>query len=172
MTRAAFRVTLFAVSVALLDGCGKAEFKPFNSAAGKFSCEFPGSPKEQSQSVSGTQMKMFSVEERTGAYMVAYADMPIPANETPAEIQARLDGSRDGMVQNMKGTFKSESKIELNGKHPGREVQADLPKENAGVRARVYLVGTRLYQIMVVGKKGFTDSAEATRFLNSLKLME
>ena len=72
----------------------------------------------------------------------------------------------------MGGTFKSESKIELDGKHPGREILADIPSKGGAVRARVYLVGTRLYQIMVVGKKGFEESADTLKFLNSLKLTQ
>ena len=59
---------------------------------------------------------------------------PPPTTESAAQTQARLDGSRDGMVSNMGGTFKSEAKIELNGKYPGREILADIPSKGGAVR--------------------------------------
>ncbi len=169
MTRA-LSVALIASAVALLGGCGKAEFKPYSSAEGKFSCEFPGSPKEETQSAAGVPMKMIGIDGGNVAYAVTYADMPIPANESADGIQDRLDGVRDGMLSSLGGKLKSESRIELDGKHPGREIRADLPEGKGTVRARVFFVGTRLYQVMVIGEKGFAESADTLRFLNSLKL--
>jgi hypothetical protein len=101
-------------------------------------------------------------------YALSYIDLPIPAGEPKATIQKRLDGARDGMVRNLRGTLVSSSRITLQKKYPGRQVQATLPTAQQFLHGRVYLVGTRLYLILVSGPKEWATSAEATRFLDSL----
>jgi len=156
--------------VVALSAAAHADDKPSASNDGKFTAKFPGTPKEQTQEAAGVTLRMFALEEKAGAYMVAYADMPIPGNETAKETEARLDGSRDGMVKNMGGKLTEEKKATL-GKHPSREIFADLPALPDGkVRARVFIVGTRLYQVMVVGTKEFFEAKGAVAFLDSLEL--
>jgi hypothetical protein len=156
--------------VLLVSGCGKAEFKEFASADGRFKVQMPGTPKEQTQTAAGVTMKIYTLEEKDGAYAVSFADMPIPAGESEAQLQARLDGSRDGMLRNTGGILTSESKINLSGKYPGREVQADIASKKGILRARFYLVDRRLYQVVVTGTKPWATSANATKFLDSLVL--
>lgn len=165
--------TLWAMACGLLlvSGCGKAEFKEFASADGRFKVQMPGTPKEETQTAAGATMKIYSLQEKDGAYAAAFADLPIPSGESEAQLQARLDGSRDGMVRNVGGTLTSESRITLSGKYPGREVQADIPSKKGVLRARIYLVDRRLYQVMVTGTKPWATSADATKFLDSLVLM-
>lgn len=40
------------------------------------------------------------------------------------------------------------------------------------IRARIYLVGNRLYQVMVIGTDSYTTSSGANAFLDSFKLIE
>src|SRR5262245_25157841 len=156
----------------LVSGCGgMGELKEFTSASGKFKVMMPGSPKEMNQSAAGIQFKMYAIEEKNGAIMVGYADMPIPAGEGAQEIQTRLDAAVQGMVGNVGANLENKSNITLSG-HPGREVKADLPKQNGVMRARIYLVGTRLYQLIVVGKSMWTNSDGATKFLESFQLTQ
>jgi hypothetical protein len=158
------------VGLFLLSGCGKPEFKEFTSTEGRFKVLMPGTPTEKTETASGVTMKIFSVEGRNGAYAVAFADMPIPAGESEAQIHKRLNGARDGAVANVKGLLKTETKITLSEKHLGREFEASLPEQKGMLRARIYLVNQRLYQIMVVGKPEWTSSSEATKFLESFTL--
>jgi len=155
--------------VFFLSGCGSKELKEFKSPAGGFKVLMPGNPKEQTQNTAAGQFKMYSVEERNGAYMAGFADTPIPPNEPEAKTQIRLDGARDGAVGNIKGTLVREAKIQLSG-NPGREIEANLPQNKGIVRARFYIVGSRMYQIMVVGTKSFAGSSDATKFLDSFAL--
>ncbi len=155
----------------LVSGCGKAgkaEFKEFASAEGRFKVKMPGTPKEEMHFAGLVSMKVYSVQEENGAYAVAFADMPISMPESAAQVQARLDGARDGMVKKANATLTSAHSISLRGTHPGREVNADLPAQKGKLRARVYLVDKRLYQVMVVGTKSWTTSSDATKFLDSL----
>ena len=54
------------------------------------------------------------------------------------------------------------------GKSLGREVriEAETPKS---YRTRLYQVGDRYYQLILMGTKGATDSKDAARFFGSFK---
>jgi hypothetical protein len=144
--------------------------KEFRCPEGKFTAFLPAKPRKQNLNALGVTMKLFVFEERDGAYAVAFADLPLPPNERNDKIQGRLDGARDGMLRNVKGKLTGESRIFLQGKHPGREVRAALPEVNGALRARIYLVGPRLYQVAVMGIPDWVNSAEATKVLGSLAL--
>ena len=161
---------VWAVGYVLLfaTGCGKAEFKEFASVDGRFKVQMPGTPKEEMPFAAGVSVKVYSVQETNGVYSVAFADLPLLTKETTGQIQARLDGARDGMVKKANATLTSAPSITLRGAHPGREVNADLPAQKGILRAKVYLVDKRLYQVMVVGTKSWATSADATKFLDSL----
>ena len=171
--------TLGAVAfVSLAVGCQKME--DYTSKEWGFRAKFPGKPqvKQQSQSVAGQtiQFTMFMVESRNWAYMVGVSDMPLPDGETQAQIQRRLDDARDGAVGNIGATLSSSSEITFQGKYPGREFAAKLPPIPNGpsdgqIRCRIYLVGKRMYQTMVLGTPKYVNDARATEFLNSFQLL-
>src|SRR5262249_12457114 len=62
----------------------------------------------------------------------------------------------------------SEKKITL-GRYPGRDYAVKLA-DQAEMRGRVYLVGNRMYIVLVKGAKEFANSPDADHFLQSLKL--
>jgi hypothetical protein len=72
------------------------------------------------------------------------------------------------MISNIKAKLTSASRTTLDGKYPGRNVEAELPDKKGILRARIYFVGQRLYQIVVLGKNQLVDSKDATKFLDSL----
>ncbi len=157
-----------ACTLLLVSGCDNGEFREIVSEEGRFKVQMPGTPKETSQFVLGFTMKTWSLEKKEGGYAVAFADIPMASKESDIQIQKRLEGARDGMVSNTRSKLTSSSRTTLNGKYPGRDVEADLPDQKGILRARIYLVGQRLYQIMVVGTKPWANSADATKFLDSL----
>jgi len=142
--------------------------KEFRCPEGKFTVFMPVNPKKQDVQIHGVAMKMFVFQEREGAYAVAFTDLPFASGESNTKIQQRLDGARDGMVRNVQGKLTGDSRIFLQGKHPGREVRADIPAMSGMLRARIYLAGSRLYQVAVMGVPTWVNSEEATRFLNSM----
>jgi hypothetical protein len=146
----------------------------FESKDWKFSAQFPDKPKEVDQSAVGVKFKMFMTESKNGAAMIGVADVPIPANETADMIQARLDGARDGAIKNVGGQLLSSKAITLGKKkYPGREFSAKATKPVEGLlRARIYLVGTRLYQVVVMGTKEYATSKETDAFLDSFQVTE
>ncbi|VTU01773.1 Uncharacterized protein OS=Crinalium epipsammum PCC 9333 GN=Cri9333_3190 PE=4 SV=1 [Gemmataceae bacterium] len=178
------RPALLLVCVAALaGGCKKSgPMEAFDSKEWKFTAKFPGKPEVKSQSApvpGGPQvtMHMFSVTERNGAMMIGVADMPIPEGEGAAKIEERLDGARDGAVANIGATLQTSSPVKLQGKYPGREFTAKLPPPPKGppeglVKARIYLVGKRLYQTMVIGTTAFVIEARSTEFLDSFQVSD
>jgi hypothetical protein len=147
--------------------------KQFICPAGKFTAFLPANPRAGTATVFGVTLNMYTLQDREGAYAVAYADLPIPVGESTAQTEMRLDAARDGMIKNINGKLTGESRVMLNGTHRGREVRATLTAagKNGTLRARIYLVGTRLYQVAVVGEPQWTNTGEADKVLASLALI-
>jgi hypothetical protein len=138
-----------------------------------FAIALPGTPEYGKQRVITAskvlEVHLFVLETKEGSYVVSYCDMP--ADEVkPGSEQKRLDLARDGAVANAKGKRRSEKERKL-GDYPGREV--DVEADN-GQHIRLWIVAVkqRLYQAMVMGPAKFTESADAARFLDSLKLVK
>ena len=150
-----FLSTLAAVFLlSLAAGCGKREFTVLAPVGSGFKIEMPGVAKEQDRNLGVTQAKIFSVEERQAAFMASYCDLPVSYGEPEARVQSRLNGSRDGAILGVHGTFESDLRIQLAEGYPGREFFANVPEKNVKMRSRIFLVDGRLYQIVVFGSEG------------------
>ncbi len=146
--------------------------KPFVPKAGGFSVLFAEAPSEHKQSVkTGTgfvDVHLFIHEPKKGeSYVVAFSEFPDMAMKGGTDDQ-RLDNSRHGAVQSVKGKLRTEKKITL-GEYPGRDLHIEVDAKTT-VRTRLYAVKNRLYQTMVVGLPTFANSKEAERFLDSFQL--
>jgi hypothetical protein len=145
-------------------------FHEFTSAEGKFRVEMPGTPTQETIYAVGFPLVTFRVEEEDGAYGVAYADVPMIQGISSTQLEQALKSARDGMISNVHGKFLGESKIRLDGKYPGREVRAELPIKDGLIKGRLYVVGSRIYMVMVTGLSSWVNSANAKRFLDSLEV--
>jgi len=86
---------------------------------------------------------------------------------TGKDPDALLQGAKNGALQNSKSHLLSEQKITL-GVYHGVEFEAE--SDAAHFSARVYIVGTTLYQTLVVYPLG-APYAGTTRFLDSFQLI-
>jgi hypothetical protein len=154
-------------TVAAANAGGGAGLKEFVSPEGKFRVMMPGTPVRQQQRLGPMTIAMYSLQNSNGAYMVGYVDVPIPANEPDWQLQKRLDGARMGALGNIGGGLIKENRVFLQGRDPGREIEANIPGKGL-IRARFFIAGQRMYQILVIGNPQFVHSADATRFLESL----
>src|SRR5262245_21568184 len=157
----------------LLPAAGRGDdFKEFKSAAGKFKVLMPGKPIEVKQKTPFGTLTMYCWQKGDNGYFAGYADLPIEAGEPEATTQKRLDN----LVQGDKKAFGkvlSESKICLDKKYPGREYVFEDPDGQMWTGARFYLVGKRMYQLMVIGgTKNDITTADAKKFLDSLILVK
>lgn len=152
------------------------EWQTFSSKEGNFTLLLPGQPKEQRQPVStaGGQVDaiMYITEVGSTAFGAGYSDFP--GNARQADPQAVLKGARDGAAKNVNGTVIEEKSIELAG-YPGLEIAVEVP---AGVavpggalyRARIYLIGNRLYQVIYVALKKDYHPDEYQKLFDSFQL--
>jgi hypothetical protein len=168
----ASRLAIVLFGLFLVSGCGSPPFKEFSSKEGKFKVQMPGTPKETKQNAGGMDMHMYTTEQRNGAFAVAYSDSPVPLGQSPAQAKLALDGARDGALKNINAKLTGEKDITLAGKHPGREITADLPDNKGQLKARFYIVDRRIYQQLVMGNKSWVESPDAAKFLDSFALQE
>ena len=144
----------------------------FRSDEGRFTVLMPEKPITQ---VSTTETAQGRFETRSFIathipliFMVAYSDIPkqlLVAND----VDGFFDGVRDQFVKEAGGKLASESSLMLDG-HPGREIKAHM--FHGELRARVFLVGDRMYQLAVMSGKSSESDAEApNKFFASFKLI-
>ena len=74
-----------------------------------------------------------------------------------------------GVVGNFQGKVLSELVISINHKYPGREIRVEV--DGGRGRVRIFLVGSRLYQVMWVGPKEKAFLQNVARFLDSFELI-
>jgi hypothetical protein len=157
-----------------LIGCEQSAWKEFSSSEGAFSILVPGTPNEQAISVNteagSIDGHLFMVGRKDMSYLVAYADYPdtLIQKRTP---DAMLDGARDGAVANAQGKLLGELVISING-YPGRELKIESPDGQGIMKARIFMVGHRLYQVGVVTPKEKALSRNIGKFLDSFKLLK
>ena len=168
------RIAVLALLVTFIVGADKPKWAAFASPEGRFEILMPGEVKQFTVEVENEfgpgVLHMNVATTGEGAMLVAnWVDYPPDlAADLPEQL---LDGSREGALDNLGGKLISEKEIKL-GRHSGREILIEVPKQDRLFRVRVYLVGNRLYQTVVFGPPKFVKSKEAERYLNSFKLLD
>jgi len=177
-----------AICLPLISGCGSSDYLdepstldaepsgPFVSTAGRFSVISPGRMVESQQAVQTAvgeiTMYLFMYETSTSARLVGYADYDkeLVTRVDPEEL---LNGTRDGAVGNVNGILQKETRISIDG-FPGRdlEISAIIEAKIVSVRARIYLVENRLFQILALEESSTGVSDEMIAFIDSFKLVE
>ena len=147
--------------------------KEYISKEGGFKVLMPGTPKEtkldaESEFGKGV-LHMNSVEAGMAMYAANYCDFP--AEIKKVALKQVYDSSRDGAVANLEGKLATEKDIKL-GDYSGREIRIEVAGGIRLFRARVFLVGQRLYQVVVFGTKESASSKDADKFLDSFRLTE
>lgn len=163
-------VLLLAATARAADG---PNFKPFTSKEGGFTVSLPGKP-QQSTSSAKTDLGPVEMHEVAGTakdkttYAVVYCELPAELAKQ-GDPEKLLDRIRDGGAASVHGKPIKETKITL-GDNPGREIEID---GLGGTRLwRLYLVGGRLYQLLVAPDSGRPPSERAKKFFDSFKLDE
>ena len=171
---------LLTVSTLLLTGYCQAQTEKtelYESEQGRFKVRFLSKPKIDTKDLAtgkaGTP-PIPTVTERSeassGAYIaVVYADYPEEfKNVTPKKL---FDGVRDGLKgKDGKVTTDVDVKFTDETKPSYREIRIEAG--NNVIRARVFMVGSRLYQVMVTGDKKSTAHKSCDVFLDSFELVK
>jgi hypothetical protein len=145
-------------------------WKTYSYSADGFSASFPFEPNPTKKNVSTErglfELRSYIAEDASKALFVGVCDY---GNATQGmDVDTILDGAKDGALKNsnshLVGTLR---KITL-GTYPGLAFESE--SDQAHYSARIYLVGTTLYQVLVVAsiQKPYADSQ---RFLDSFQLI-
>jgi hypothetical protein len=156
-------------TMALASFAGAAD--KFESKDGKYKIAFPAKPEEKTKEVEapppiGTiTLHVASLDvKRDAAFMVVYNDYPEAVGKTAAQkvlraVQDHSQGAGKLIAQGEVG----------DGNPPAREYV--IEKDGNFYRARSYLVGLRLYQVVVVGKSiEIVTSKPADDFIASFEI--
>jgi hypothetical protein len=135
-----------------------------------FTVSIPGEPQIQRNKVTipagEVATAAFTSNVDGVIYSISTADYPEKVVAArPAE--AFLNEGRDGLVNQLKGTLKDEQAITIDS-YPGKSYT--VSSDNGEVKARNFLVGPRLYTLLVLYNPSIGAPA-ADGFLTSLKLV-
>jgi hypothetical protein len=161
-------LVLFAALTALAQT--PAGWVKFSPAGAHFTVLLPADPKEEkktSESPHGpyTTYLYSSVTPDREIYLVGWVDYDPKFN---FGVQAELEANRDNFVKAIKAKLLSTTPIKL-GTHPGIEFKAELTGQT-DIVSRVYIVGRRPYQLILVTPAGRDASANRERFFSSFQL--
>ena len=174
------RLVLIASAVVLLmPGCGassKLEF--YSNEPGNFRVLVAGKPGHSSQTVASPagQLSMTSIESVDAdkiRRVVVYTDIPLSVVKSN-DPSVLLDGGIRGMSAKGQWTVERQGQITLDG-HPGRDVRfavsSPSSKEKGAGGARIFLVGNRVYQAIMVGPASKVNEEELDHFVKSFELL-
>jgi hypothetical protein len=148
--------------------------KEYTWEKGKISILLPGMPEEKAQKGTDAGGKaqdtmLWLTVKGNSVYLVSYTIVEALANATDEVKYQSLEKGRDSGIMAVKGKLVSEKKIKL-GNNVGLEFQADA---SFGVyRARLYVIGDRLYQVVIAGPGDTATSKDAEKIFDSFKLQK
>jgi hypothetical protein len=177
MTRS-FRA-LILLTTEFAPGCEPA-LRDFVALGDGFAVKLPGNPvrgiqKAQTQ-MGPLEYRPYSIKHGSTEYVVTANKLPQtmwmgPFTPGPRE---RLAGAVRGSLQNG-GTLTEQKQVELQG-HPGKCFTIDVPESKmpsgGTLRARVYVVGRRFYQVAIVAPKGKFPQGKARQVFDSSALLD
>lgn len=150
------------------------QWQTYTSSDGGFRVLFPSSPQTMTQSIPleswNLDLYVLMAQDATGEYLVVYSDYPDGFIERLSNRDALLEGVQQGFIQGMDATILSDRDLSL-GQHPGREIRYSTQQGVTGI-AQFYLVGKRLYQLVVRDGEGERESLiqRDRQFLDSFDL--
>ena len=144
---------------------------------GHFQVEMPGDPKISSAVIRPlpeheVEVHLLTVSVLAGKalFLVGYHDLDFTPQDDK-KIKDVLDGGVKGTVLNTLGKLTKHEATTLD-KHPGRAFEYAGKRFGAQIRgtSRIYLVGSRIFQLTVLSTPEVDVAREATKFFDSFKL--
>lgn len=178
--KSASKIAVFLLAVALLVSCGGVKWTEYTSEDGGFSVLMPSDKVDTEKSTQYTEvgpidLYMHSVSRDDAFYLVSYNDMDFleGIKMTSADMNDILEDGVQGSKNTLPGgKFIYRRNTSMAG-NPGKEYRIEGKKGDleVAVFGKVYLVGTRLYQIVVTTTKENAESKDIPKFMESFRLM-
>jgi hypothetical protein len=158
-------VLCFAAAV----GAQTTEWKSYSYPADGFQASYPSAPEITKRDIptdaGSFELRSYIAQVSPVALFIGVCDYGSQA--AGKDPQTMLQGAKNGALTNSSSHLMSEKKITL-GVYPGIEFEAE--SDAAHFTARIYIVGTTLYQTLVVVPLG-KPYDDTTRFLDSFQLI-
>lgn len=139
--------------------------------------KFPSKPQGNTQAVpteaGNIEIKHYMVETDDYALIVAVNEYPksvINEDSSDEKIEQSLMGGVQGAANSMQGTVEYTRNITI-GKYKGKEAKISFEGGKATNRIRMYAVGSKLYQLQVLGYDSQKLTQMSDTFFNSFKLL-
>ncbi len=169
---------MIAVSTVLLlsgacgsDATSEIEPKNFESADGRFSADFPGDPKEETQTTTaeGLNLEIHFFTSETDDYAVSVGYVDYPEEFKTVDPKLVLSGVAAGAAGNVAGgqVVKSEPGTFQGVDSVDYEVKAD----EANLQAKAFLKENRLYLLQAISADLADSDAEYDRLVDSFRLL-
>ncbi len=165
-------VGLMSLAVALSAQTASAQtqsWQTYSYSADGFSVSFPAQPQDSKQDVptdAGTfELRGYTATVGPSALYIGVCDYG--AAVSGRDPQTVLNGAQQGALNNTQAHLISSSKVTL-GTYPGLAFEAE--NQTLHFSARIYLVGTTMYQALVASPLG-QPYADTVRFLDSFQLI-
>jgi hypothetical protein len=150
-------------------GCDNTpNWQEFTPKDGRFSILMPGTPREETQTISGLDVPTFWFDIGVETYAVSYFEPPTGTTD-PANVDATLDAMRDSSILSAGGKLLEEEAITLQN-FPGRKLKVKPQSEPGFVISHIFLVNERVYFLLYQSKKDDIPADNADKFFNSFKL--
>lgn len=151
--------------------------KLYESESGRFRVKFPSKPRLDTKDLATGKSGISPVtvvteraETRQDVVLaVVYADYPDEFKHVPA--QKILDGVRDGL-KGKDGRVVSDAEVQFADPTQTSYRQIRIEAGRNVIRVRLYLVGSRLYQVLVIGDTRHVSSAECEEFFNTFEIIK
>lgn len=167
--RTFFCAAMLCLAASAAAGAQAAEWKSYSYPADGFQASYPSEPSLQTKNVdtqSGKfELHTYTVEVGDVALFIGVCDYGEKASG--ADPDSMLQGAKNGALANSNSHIVREQKITLGAYHG---LEFDAEGDTAQFTARIYLVGTTLYQTLVVYPLG-KPFGETKKFLDSFQLI-
>ena len=173
------RIVAQLVLAVVAAGCGGASLQEYTSPEGRFRVTFPGKAgvkEEMIPTPMGPIISKIAATKDRSRIERAVVAIDFPGRlANRAVMEGKLDSVCQSWADDNNMILSSQGPILLNG-HPGRELAFESrPGHEAGKltgRARFYMVGTHLYEVIIAGPAGRLTSELSDGFLDSFALLD
>ena len=140
----------------------QSNWQQFSSSTGKFTISLPAKPTEETDTDDdGSVAKNYTVVDGETVYLITYSDLVAEVNQlNPTEI---FDAVCEGYTADG-DKLVNKREIELDG-YPGILVELNTTDGLVG-KASIYLVGNRLYQLILISP----DKDKGNQFFDSFRI--
>jgi len=145
---------------------GSVVWAEFSPPEGQFKVQMPGNPKHKTQADGDTPQQLYTSDDGASVYVVGYFDV----GRSPIANQwAALNALKQDKVQVLQGTLAEERDINV-GAQAGQDYVVRNPRQSSSqdMRLRVFIVGNRVFQFIVMGHGTALHNANAEKFFESI----